>query len=129
MDDLEAALRAAKAADHSVEMQAAESRARSLQASLSRKEDTIRELRERMDQACRSFSAPALALPMPTRNPTHFPWQPTYPGTPLGFPPHHPQGGTPTRLQVATCLKVCLWEVFGTQSAASIEEPPPPSTL
>ncbi|KAL3148684.1 hypothetical protein ABBQ38_014099 [Trebouxia sp. C0009 RCD-2024] len=54
VDDLEAALRAARAADHSVEVQAAESRARSLQASLSRKEDTIRELRERMDQACRA---------------------------------------------------------------------------
>lgn len=53
VDDLEAALRAAKAADHSIEVQAAESRARSLQGSLSRKEDTIRELRERMDQARR----------------------------------------------------------------------------
>lgn len=53
VDDLEAALRAARAADHAVEVQSAESRARSLQASLSRKEDTIRELRERMEQACR----------------------------------------------------------------------------
>ena len=53
VDDLEAAVRAVKAADHTIEVQAAESRARSLQGSLSRKEDTIRELRERMDQACR----------------------------------------------------------------------------
>ena len=53
MDDLEAAVHAAKAADHSAEVQAAESRVRSLQGSLSRKEDAIRELRERMDQACR----------------------------------------------------------------------------
>lgn len=53
MDELEAAVCSAKAADHSAEVQAAESRVRSLQGSLSRKEDTIRELRERMDQACR----------------------------------------------------------------------------
>lgn len=53
VDDLEASVRAAKAADNSIEVQAAESRARSLQGSLSRKEDTIRELRERTDQACR----------------------------------------------------------------------------
>ncbi len=53
MDDLEAAVRAARAADHSTEVQAAESRVRSLQGSLSRKEDTIRELKERMEQACR----------------------------------------------------------------------------
>ena len=53
MDELEAAVRSAKAADHSLEVQAAESRVRSLQGSLSRKEDTLRELRERMDQACR----------------------------------------------------------------------------
>ena len=52
VDELEAAVRSAKAADHSLEVQAAESRVRSLQGSLSRKEDTLRELRERMDQAC-----------------------------------------------------------------------------
>ena len=46
-------MRTAKAADHSAEVQAAESRVRSLQSSLSRKEDTVRELKERMDQSCR----------------------------------------------------------------------------
>ncbi|DBA92530.1 TPA: hypothetical protein ACH3X1_002761 [Trebouxia sp. C0004] len=54
VDDLEAAVRAARAADHLTEVQAAESRVRSLQGSLSRKEDTIRELKERMEQACRN---------------------------------------------------------------------------
>ena len=53
VDELEAAVRSAKAADHSLEVQAAESRVRSLQGSLSRKEDTLRELRERMAQACK----------------------------------------------------------------------------
>ncbi|KAL0020086.1 hypothetical protein WJX79_009298 [Trebouxia sp. C0005] len=56
VDDLEAAVRVARAADHSTEVQAAESRVRSLQGSLSRKEDIIRELKEHMEQACRSAS-------------------------------------------------------------------------
>lgn len=46
-------MRAAKLADYSLEVQAAESRIRSLQASLSRKDDTIREMKERTEQAVR----------------------------------------------------------------------------
>lgn len=53
VDELESAVRAAKLADHSIEVQTAESRIRSLQGSLSRKDDTIREMKERTEQAVR----------------------------------------------------------------------------
>lgn len=76
---MEAALRAAKAADHSIEVQTAESRVRSLQGSLTRKEDTIRELRERMDQACR-YSTPPPPPPAPSPTHPHLSWSsPTMP--------------------------------------------------
>ena len=53
VDELEAAVKTAKLADHSIEVQAAESRIRSLQGSLSRKDDAIREMKERTEQAVR----------------------------------------------------------------------------
>ena len=134
VDTLEAAVRAAKAADHSIEVQAAESRARSLQASLSRKEDTIRELRERMDQACRwghppppfllTVLPPAAVHPSPNYpfdNPTLPPAPPTlqhsqsiphYP-KPLATPPAVPVLHTHCQIhQSTTAGRWYVWYSF-----------------
>lgn len=52
-------MRAGKAAEQSIELQTAESRIRSLQASLSRKENAIREFKDKMDQAVRCAAGQA----------------------------------------------------------------------